>query len=202
MQTCARIMVRVHFHFESWVRGTRELPWSHLLPAARRGNVRPTILCSRPGYFHTGWVLCINARTSMQRGVGKIYWPGFKVKTLTMVSLKKGSLLQARTGGSRFMLRQLRLEMSLSQCGLAHTYPASETPYHCPGAPLLTPPLLFTDSAKRENDRGIYDTSPQGTLSPLNRINIKQQTSSIRSSIICCHLTESGSDRNWTLGTT
>ena len=100
------------------------------------------------------------------------------------------------TGRSRFMLRQLRLEMSLSQCGLAHTYPASETPYHCPGAPLPHPPLLFTDSAKRENDRGIYDTSLQGTLSPLNRINIKQQTSSIRSSVGCCHC------RNWTSGTT
>ena len=64
------------------------------------------------------------------------------------------------------MRRQLRLEMSLSQCGLAHTYPASETHYHCPGAPPPHPPLLFTDSAKRENDRGIYDTSPQGTLPP------------------------------------
>ena len=64
------------------------------------------------------------------------------------------------------MLRQLRLEMSLSQCGLAHTYPASETPHHCPGAPPSPPPLLFTDSAKRENDRGIYDTSLQGTLPP------------------------------------
>ena len=95
VQTCARIMVRVHFHFESWVRGTRELPWSHLLPAARPGNVRPTILCSRPGYFHTGWVFCTRARTSMHRGVGKTYWQGCKVRTLTMVSLKKGSLLQA-----------------------------------------------------------------------------------------------------------
>ena len=140
MQTCAGIMVRVHFHFESWVRGTRELPWSHLLPAPRPGNVRPTILCSRPRYFHTEWGFCTRARRSLHRGFGKTYWPGFKVKTLTMVSLKKGSLLQARAGRSRFMLRQLRLEMSLSQCGLAHTYPASETPYHCPGAPPPHPP--------------------------------------------------------------
>ena len=35
-----------------------------------------------------------------------------------------------------------------------------------PPPPPLTPPLLFTDSAKRENDRGIYDTSLQGTLPP------------------------------------
>ena len=141
VQTCAGIMVRVHFHFESWVRGTRELPWSHLLPAARPGNVRPTILCSRPGYFHTGWV-----------------------------SLKKGSLLQARAGRSRFMLRQLRLEMSLSQCGLAHTYPASETPYHCPGAPLC---YLLTLPRGRMTE--VFMTLPliQGTLSPLKRINIK-----------------------------
>ena len=135
MQTCAGIMVRVHFHFESWVRGTRELPWSHLLPAPRPGNVRPTILCSRPRYFHTEWGFCTRARRSLHRGVGKTYWLAFKVKTLTMVSLKKGSLLQA-SWPEQIHAETIRLEMSLLQCGLAHTYPASETPYHCPGAPL------------------------------------------------------------------
>ena len=64
------------------------------------------------------------------------------------------------------MLRQLRLEMSLSQCGLAHTYPASETPYHCPGAPPSPPLCYLLTLPRRENDRGIYDTSPQGTLPP------------------------------------
>ena len=166
MQTCAGIMVRVHFHFESWVRGTRELPWSHLLPAARRGNVRPTILCSRPGYFHTGWVFCTRANTSMHRGVGKTYWPGFKVKTLTMVSLKKGSLLQARAGRSRFMLRQLRLEMSLSQCGLAHTYPASETPYiSLPLCP-TSPPLCYLLTLPRGRMTEVFMTPPFREPSP------------------------------------
>ena len=83
------------------------------------------------------------------------------------------------------MLRQLRLEMSLSQCGLAHTYPASETPYHCPGAPLC---YLLTLPRGRMTE--VFMTPPLREPSPpLNRINIKQQTSSIRSSVGWCHLT-------------
>ena len=61
------------------------------------------------------------------------------------------------------MLRQLRLEMSLSQCGLAHTYPASETPYHCPGAPLC---YLLTLPRGRMTE--VFMTPPFREPSPLS----------------------------------
>ena len=65
------------------------------------------------------------------------------------------------------MLRQLRLEMSLSQCGLAHTYPASETPYHCPGAP-PSPPLCYLLTLPRGRMTEVFMTLPLRKPSPLS----------------------------------
>ena len=65
------------------------------------------------------------------------------------------------------MLRQLRLEMSLSQCGLAHTYPASETHYHCPSAPPPPPlPLCYLLTLPRGRMTEVFMTPPLREPSP------------------------------------